>query len=108
MKYFVASKNVIFSLMRNGSFYMYYKLYEISRHKTRKNSTVSLFLTNLSKRRSFYVSKSTSYSNFFFIYWAKKFYGYKVYGNYKHSFDEFNIFRYYFKFFKSKTFFLII
>jgi hypothetical protein len=105
MKYFVASKNVIFSLMRNGSFYMYYKLYEISRHKTRKNSTVSLFLTNLSKRRSFYVSKSTSYSNFFFIYWAKKFYGYKVYGNYKHSFDEFNIFRYYFKFFKSKTFF---
>jgi hypothetical protein len=105
MKFFIASKNVIFSLMRNGSFYMYYKLYEISRHKTRKNLTVSLFLTNLSKRRSFYVSKSTSYSNFFFIYWAKKNYGYKVYGNYKHSFDEFNIFRYYFKFFKSKTFF---
>jgi hypothetical protein len=105
MKYFIASKNVIFSLMRNGSFYMYYKLYEISRHKTRKNATVSLFLTNLSKRRSFYVSKSTCYSNFFFIYWAKKFYGYNVYGNYKHLYDEFNILNYYFKFFKSKSFF---
>ena len=105
MKYFIASKNVIFSLMRNGSFYMYYKLYEVSRHKIRKNQIVSLFLTNLKKRRSFYVSKSTSYSNFFFIYWAKKYYGYNVYGNYKHSFDEFNILKYYFKFFKSKTFF---
>src|SRR3990167_4495667 len=57
MKYFIASKNVIFSLMRNGSFYMYYKSYEISRKNSLNTSTVALFLTNLRKRRSFYVSK---------------------------------------------------
>ena len=105
MKYFIASKNVIFSLIKNGSFYMYYKLYEISRFKNKKNATVSLFLKNLKNKRSFYVSRSTSYSNFFFIYWAHKYYGYNIYGNYRHKFDEFNILTNYFKFLKSKTFF---
>ena len=105
MKFFISSKSVIFSLIRNGGFYSYYKLHEISRHKIRKNATVSIFLTNLKKKRSFYVSKRTRYSNFFFIYWAQKFYGYNVYGKYKHILDEFNILNYYFKFFKSKTFF---
>lgn len=85
MKYFIASKNVIFSLIKNGSFYIYYNLYEISRSKMRTNPTVSLFLTNLKNKRSFYVSRSTTYSNFFFIYWAQKFYGYNIYGHYKHT-----------------------
>lgn len=105
MKYFIASKNVIFSLIKNGSFYIYYNLYEISRSKMRTNATVSLFLTNFKNKRSFYVSRSTTYSNFFFIYWAQKFYGYNIYGHYKHTFDEFNILTKYFKFFKSKSFF---
>ena len=106
MKFFMASRSVIFSLIHNGSFYMYYKLYQLARNNsTIKNNIVLGFLNNLRKNRVFYKSKNIRYHNFFFIYWAKKFYGYKVYGNYKHKFDEFYILNKYFKFFKSKTFF---
>jgi len=110
IKYFIASKNVIFSLIKNGSFYMYYKMYKAygglkNQYDKKKSSIVSFFLKNLKIRRSFYVSKHTRYKNFFFIYWATKFYGYNVYGNYKFGLDEFSILNNYFKFFKSKTFF---
>ena len=104
-KYFISSKNVLFSLLRNGSNYMYYKIHENSRLKSNVNNYALFFFKNLYKKRSYYVSKHTYYSNFFYIYWAKRFYGYKLYGNHKNKFDEFFLLQYYFKFLKSKTFF---
>ena len=106
VKYFFASRKVIFSLIRNSSFYIRDKSYgKASNTKIYKNSKIKLFLKELKMRRSYYVSKHTRYSNFFFIYWAKKFYGYDVYDNYRKNFDTSARLQYYFKFFKSKTFF---
>lgn len=106
-KYFISSKNVLFSLMRNGMVYMYYKLYLLSRHyQNNKTNAPSFILKNLARRRSFYVSKQTYYSNFFFIYWATKYYGYKVYfRNFKNGCDQFHLLTHYFKFMKQKSFF---
>jgi hypothetical protein len=111
MNFFMTARKVIFSLIRNGSFFMYYKVHQVygniskQYNNYKKSAIVSLFLKNLKMKRSFYVSKYTKYSNFFFIYWAKRFYGYNVYGNAQSSLDKFVILNNYFKFFKSKTFF---
>ena len=63
---------------------MYYKVHETPRKNFKNlNTTLSFFLKDLKKRRAFYISKNTYYSNFYYIYWAKKYFGYKVYGKSK-------------------------
>jgi hypothetical protein len=108
IKYFISSRKVIFSLLRNATRYISYKFHDTKRDIVMEpNTSLSFFFHNLKQKRSFCVSKYTHYSNFFFIYWATKFYGYKVYTNEnnKFKFDDFHLFYHYFKFFKSKSFF---
>lgn len=96
-KYFISSGNVLYSLKRNKKVFIHYKQHE--------KYNIQIFLKNLKKRRSYYISRHTYYSNFFFIYWAKKFYEYKLYSDDKNSLNELYSLHYYFKFLKSKTFF---
>jgi hypothetical protein len=106
IKYFAASRKVLFSLMRNSRFYMRDKTHvKTINAQLYRTSKIKLFLKGLKMRRSYYVSRYTRYSSFFFIYWAKKFYGYEVYENYRKKFDTSLRLQHYFKFFKSKTFF---
>lgn len=92
--------------MRNSRFYMRDKTHvKTINAQLYRTSKIKLFLKGLKMRRSYYVSRYTRYSSFFFIYWAKKFYGYEVYENYRKKFDTSVRLQHYFKFFKSKTFF---
>jgi hypothetical protein len=63
--FFLSAKGPLFSLIRNGAFYSYYKLHEISRHKIRKNPLVSTFLITLKKKDHFMSQKELNILIFF-------------------------------------------